>query len=487
MNNRNKNRDRIKICVMIAAGLIATLGFSEYLTDEQKSAASASGPTPSHTNAPGETNCTECHTSFPVNSGTGSIAILDLPKNYRPGQNIPVRVRTSQADGVIYGFQMTAIDFAGRRAGTYTLPGGSPLRLQVVAGIVDSIQRSYIEHTIDGLFLPMTFGYNEWVFTWNAPSTDVGKVSFFAAGNAANSDGTTSGDYIYTSSKDLLSASTVPRLDFDGDGKTDVGIFRPAPAEWWILRSSDNGNFAVQFGATTDVTTPADFTGDGKADIAFFRPSSGQWFVLRSDDLSFFAFPFGANGDMPTPADFDGDGKVDAAVFRPTGSSWFVLRSSDQGVTSAQFGTTGDKPVPADYDGDGKADIGIYRPNGATGGEWWIQRSATGLFAATFGSSSDKTVQGDWTGDGKADCAFYRPGTGTWFILRSENQSFFGFPFGNSTDMPSPGDYDGDGKFDAAVYRPSNSGWFINKSSGGVTSLIFGINGDQPVPGAYVR
>lgn len=23
-------------------------------------------------------------------------------------------------------------------------------------------------------------------------------------------------------------------FDFDGDGKTDVAIFRPGPAEWWI-------------------------------------------------------------------------------------------------------------------------------------------------------------------------------------------------------------------------------------------------------------
>ena len=45
---------------------------------------------------------------------------------------------------------------------------------------------------------------------------------------------------------------TRPMFDFDGDGKTDVSIFRPSVAEWWVLKSSDGGNFAAQFGAGTD-------------------------------------------------------------------------------------------------------------------------------------------------------------------------------------------------------------------------------------------
>jgi hypothetical protein len=275
-------------------------------------------------------------------------------------------------------------------------------------------------------------------------------------------------------------------FDFDGDGKTDVGIFRPgSSAEWWISRSSDNGVLAAQFGAAGDQPVPADYTGDGKSDIAFFRPSTGTWFVLRSEDFSFYGFPFGSSTDVPAPADFDGNGKSDPAVFRD--GTWYILRSSDGGVTSSSFGVAGDKPVASDYDGDGRADIGIYRPNGATGGEWWIMRSTAGLLAASFGSAEDKTTAGDYTGDGKADCAFFRPSTGTWYVLRSEDMSFYGFPFGNTTDAPAPGDYDGDSKTDAAVFRSSGAAWFVNKSSGGVMSLNFGAAGDQPVPGSFVR
>ena len=277
-------------------------------------------------------------------------------------------------------------------------------------------------------------------------------------------------------------------FDFDGDGKTDISIFRPGPGEWWYQRSSDLLVPALQFGAGTDKIVPADYTGDGKTDIAFWRPSNGNWFILRSEDFSFFAFPFGANGDVPAPADFDGDGKADAAVFRPSAATWFVSRSSDGGTTIAQFGANGDQPVVADYDGDGKADIAIFRPAGANGAEWWYVKSSNSQTAALqFGASTDKAVPGDYTGDGKADIAFWRPSTGFWNILRSEDFSFFAFPFGTTGDVPSPGDYDGDGKFDATVFRPSNSTWFANRSSSTVLIQQFGITGDLPLPNAYVR
>ena len=62
--------------------------------------------------------------------------------------------------------------------------------------------------------------------------------------------------------------------------------------------------------------------------------------------------------------------------------------------------------------------------------------------------------------------------TGNWFILRSEDFSFFAFPFGANGDTPVPGDYDGDGKFDAGVFRPTNQTWFIQRSTAGTLITI---------------
>lgn len=281
-------------------------------------------------------------------------------------------------------------------------------------------------------------------------------------------------------------ASDAP-FDFDGDGKTDIGIFRPAGSggEWWVNRSSTGQTFALQFGASTDRIAPADYTGDGKTDIAFFRPASGEWYVLRSEDFSFFAVPFGTNGDTPAPADYDADSKADFAVFRPSSATWFISQSSGAPTRIVQFGLNGDQPVVADYDADGKADIGIIRA-AAGGAEWWIQRSTAGLLALQFGANTDRAVQGDYTGDGKADVAVWRPSTGEWLIVRSEDLSFFGFPFGASGDVVAPGDYDGDGKFDATVFRPSNATWFIGRTTAGTQIVQFGAAGDRPIPNSYV-
>ncbi len=273
------------------------------------------------------------------------------------------------------------------------------------------------------------------------------------------------------------------RLDFDGDGKTDIGIFRPSAGEWWLNRSGSGQTVVARFGVSTDKVVAGDYTGDGKADIAFFRPSNGNWFILRSEDGSFFSFPFGTVGDIPAPADYDGDQKTDVAVFRPSTGVWYIQKSSG-GTNIGQFGQAGDVPVMADYDGDGKADLAIYRPSA---GEWWILRSSNNSsYAFRFGVSTDKPVQGDYTGDGKADVAFWRPATGEWFILRSENSSFYSVPFGAAGDQPVPGDYDGDGKFDTAVFRPAGSTWFINRTTGGTTIAPFGAAGDLPVPNFLV-
>lgn len=284
----------------------------------------------------------------------------------------------------------------------------------------------------------------------------------------------------------LISNLTTARniFDFDGDGKTDVSIFRPSVGQWWYQQSFNNVTKSLAFGNSTDKIVPADYDADGKTDIAFWRPSTGEWFVLRSSNLTFFAAPFGANGDVPSPGDFDGDGISDLAVFRS--GTWFILKSTG-GVQTTPFGINGDIPTVADYDGDGKSDIAIYRPVGGSGqGEWWIQRSSAGLFATPFGSSTDKPVQGDYTGDGKADAAFFRPSTGEWYVLRSEDLSFYAAPFGASGDTPIAGDYDGDGKFDFGVFRPSSATWFIAKSTGGTLIQTFGAAGDKPVPSAYV-
>ncbi|HMT07585.1 MAG TPA: FG-GAP-like repeat-containing protein [Pyrinomonadaceae bacterium] len=442
----------------------------------ERASAIGSGPPAGFSGAPDEFSCNVCHGGA---TGMGTF-VIKPPPYYLPGQTYPVEVRHTTTDmtRLRWGFQMTSI-VGSVGAGTFSSPNAN-------AQTVSESGRSYAHHTTAGTFTNQTGGA-VWNVNWTAPSTNAGTVMMWGTGNQANSDMTSDGDLIITSSARVPQYKAV--FDMDGDQKTDVSIFRPngASSEWWWLRSSNGGNSAVVFGANTDTIVPADYTGDGKTDVAFWRPSTGNWFILRSEDLTFYAFPFGANGDVPVPGDYDADGKADAAVFRESATTWFINKSSG-GTDIVPFGAIGDKPVNADFDGDGKDDVAILRPNAPGGAQWWIRRSSTGVtFAAIFGVPNDRPVIGDYTGDGKADLAFFRPSNSNWYVLRSEDFSFFAFPFGANGDIAVPGDYDGDGKFDAGVFRPSNSTWFVQRSTAGTLIQQFGITNDVPLPAAYVR
>ena len=467
---------RVKLFVVCAVFCLAAAGFFGWSAKIEKVAAASSGPSASHTNAPGENNCASCHSDFVANSGTGGITIAGLPANYLPNQQVSLTVTTSQADAVLYGFQLTAVDAAGKQVGTFTLPGGANPQMQTKTGNVGGNPRVYVEHTSNGI-TPIAFGSKSWTFSWQAPAQRVGKINFYAAGNAANSDGRTSGDYIYTTSKPTLSGTAIS--NYDGDAASDVAVYRSSTGVWYSLNSTNNAFRALSFGASGDLPTAGDFDGDGKTDYAVYRPSNTTWYLQQST-AGFAAVSFGTSTDTPTAGDYDGDGKTDIAVYRPSTGVWYVL-GSQNGFFAFSFGAAGDKPVQADYDGDGKTDYAVFR---SSNNVWYIWKSTTGFYAVSFGAAGDKLVPGDFDGDGKTDIAVYRPSTAFWYELNSTT-GFAAVSFGNSTDKPVPADYDGDGKTDAAVYRDGT--WFALKSSdASLFAASFGNSTDTPVPLNYI-
>lgn len=295
-------------------------------------------------------------------------------------------------------------------------------------------------------------------------------------------------------------------VDFNGDGRTDFSIVRPlgfdidAPLQWWVTYNGVPGSFAQPWGMASDWLTPADFDGDGKTDIAIWRSDTFAYFwILESSTNTVRGVQFGQDADDPTViGDYDGDGKADLAVYReattPGAQSWWYYMASknnpNNGITFNPWGTMGDAPVPGDYDGDGKYDFVIQRkhPNG-TAAIFWKNETTNGVSAVYYGLWLDDVVPGDYDGDGKTDLAVVRTVNGhlEWFYIPSSTGVISAAPaayWGAADDWYVQGDYDGDGKTDFAIWRSSSTlgqcQFWVLKSTGGFIALAYGQEGDIP-------
>jgi hypothetical protein len=165
--------------------------------------ASSTGPDPGVNGVFGAAiNCTMCHDSFPLNSGTGSVTITGLPGSWVPGQTYSLTVTVGAAIGSSrYGFQLSAVaDGTNQQAGTLTKVNSavqvvcSPSAGEIYPGTSCNAPGAiqFAEHT-------NATGVATFLVNWTAPgSPGVGTVRFNVAGNSANGNFDSSGDHIYT-------------------------------------------------------------------------------------------------------------------------------------------------------------------------------------------------------------------------------------------------------------------------------------------------
>lgn len=135
--------------------------------------------------------------------------------------------------------------------------------------------------------------------------------------------------------------------DYDGDGRFDLGVRRGTGSQQatFFVQRSTLGFAAVPWGLGGDIVVPGDYDGDGKSDLAVVRQGSPyNWYVLRSSDNSLFAVQFGDKPNTTAQGDYDGDGKTDVGVFTDSGD-FFVFRSSTNAPVGFHFGQPGDIPV----------------------------------------------------------------------------------------------------------------------------------------------
>lgn len=141
------------------------------------------------TGAPGESNCTQCH-SGSVLAATMSDGSATTSTTYQLGETISFAI--GSVSNATNGFQMTVLDNDGNKAGNF-VAGAANTNIQTSGG------KEYINHSTKT---------QNWVVEWEAPATDMGALTVYYSMNATNSNNTTSGDMVYVGTHSLASDVT---------------------------------------------------------------------------------------------------------------------------------------------------------------------------------------------------------------------------------------------------------------------------------------
>lgn len=220
------------------------------------------GPDPGFAGVPGENGGATCATSGchtgTVNSSSGSVTI-NLPNGltYTPGVTQQLSVTIADPAQRAWGFELTA-----RVAGSNSTMAGSfasaDNKTQVLCSTANLRQAqalpytasgsqtcsstfplAYIEHSLAGYSSSRgVTGSYTFNFNWTPPATNVGNITLFVAGNAANGNGSESGDHIYSKSYTLAPASpTTPAIT----GVVNGGSFQTgiSPNSWITIQGTN--------------------------------------------------------------------------------------------------------------------------------------------------------------------------------------------------------------------------------------------------------
>lgn len=165
--------------------------------------------------SPGENKCTECHNSFVLNSGTGSIQLRTGMTNneYVPGQTYTMVFKVAYPGRNLFGMGLEALTAANTNAGTFAM---TTTKTTTKNATIGTTSRRSVVHTFNG---GSSVDSMLFTFNWTAPAS--GTVTFYYCGVASNTNASESGDYVYSGSM-VVNPAASTGID---SPKSDISLY----------------------------------------------------------------------------------------------------------------------------------------------------------------------------------------------------------------------------------------------------------------------
>jgi hypothetical protein len=251
--------------------------------------------------------------------------------------------------------------------------------------------------------------------------------------------------------------STGPHLHFEE--RLNGAYFPP-----YFHRASFRINSSLTSANCIDRPAVGDWNGDGTTDLGLFRTTTGNdEFYQRAANGTYTSLRWGSSGDEAVVGDFDGDHISQVGVRREQAGTWLLRSASGAVATVTGVGTTSDQPLAGDWDGNGRAGLGVFRPSTS---DFYLRSDTNTYTVIHYGTHGDRAVVGDWNGDHKTDIGVFRPSNATWYLRIPTGSTYVTrtFHWGLGTDIPITGDWDGNGTTEVGVWRPETSRFYLRST-----------------------